>query len=64
MSDESYAARLFSGTQVDEPFGAVPAEAWLDAENLSSDARIWEDSILMPYYNSAITILTIHKPLT
>lgn len=64
VSDESYAAQLFSGTQVDEPFGAVPADAWLDAENLSSDARIWEDSILMPYYNSAITILTIHKPLS
>jgi hypothetical protein len=62
VSDESYAAQLFSGARIDEPFGAVPAEAWLEAENLPSDARIWEDSILMPYYNSAITILTIHKP--
>ena len=64
VSNESYAAQLFSGTHVDEPFGAVPADAWLEAENLPSDARIWEDSILMPYYNSAITILTIHKPLS
>jgi hypothetical protein len=63
VSDESYAAQLFSGAKVDEPFGAVPADAWLEAENLPSDARIWEDSILMPYYNSAITILTIHKQL-
>lgn len=63
VSDQSYAAKLFSGMHVDEPFGAVPADAWLEAENLPSDARIWEDSILMPYYNSAITILTIHKEL-
>lgn len=64
VSDESYAARLFSGTHVDEPFGAVPAYAWLVSENLPSDARIWEESILLPYYNSVITILTIHKPLS
>jgi hypothetical protein len=64
VSDESYAAQLFSGTHVDEPFGAVPADAWLEAEDLPSDARIWEDSILMPSYNSAITILTIHKPMS
>jgi len=62
VSDESYAAQLFSGTHDDEPFGEVPADAWLESENLPSNARIWEDSILMPYYNSAITILTIHKP--
>jgi len=64
VSDNSYAAQLFSGTHVDEPFGAVPADAWLDAENLSSDARIWEDSIFLPYYNSAITILTINRSVS
>lgn len=64
VSDESYAAQLFSRIHVDEPFGAVPADAWLDSESLSSDARIWEDSVFLPYYNSTITILTIHKPLS
>lgn len=64
VSDESYAAQLFSGKSVDEPNGAVPADAWLDSENLSSDARIWEDSVFLPYYNSTISILTIHKPLS
>lgn len=64
LSDDSYAAQLFSGRPIDEPFGAVPADAWLEAENLPSNARIWEDSILLPHYNSTITILTIHKPLS
>jgi hypothetical protein len=64
VSDESYAGQLFSGRDVDEPNGAVPADAWLESENLSSDARIWEDTMLLPYYNSTITILTIHKSLS
>ena len=61
VSDESYAAQLFSGRPIDEPFGAVPADAWLEVESLPSNARIWEDSILLPTYNSTITILTIHR---
>jgi hypothetical protein len=64
VSDMSYAAQLFSGTRVDEPFGAVPADAWLETENLPSNATIWEDSILLPFYNSTLTILTVHKPLS
>lgn len=64
VSDESYAGQLFSGKCVDEPNGAVPADAWLDSENLSSDARIWEDSIFLPHYNSTITVLTIHKQMS
>ena len=64
ISDESYAAQLFSGMHVDEPYGAVPADAWLDSEDLSSSARIWEDSIFLPHYNSTITILTIHRELS
>lgn len=64
VSDQSYASQLFSGIRIEEPFGAVPAHAWLETENLPSSARIWEDSILMPYYNSTLTILTIHKALS
>jgi hypothetical protein len=64
VGEESYAAQLFTGTHVEEPFGAVPADAWIEAETLPADARIWEDSILLPYYNSTITILTIHKQLS
>lgn len=64
VSDGSYAGQLFSGKGVDDPTGAVPADAWLDSEDLPSDARIWEDTMLLPYYNSTITILTIHKPLS
>lgn len=64
VSDESYAGQLFSGMNVDEPNGAVLADAWLVSETLPTDARIWEDSVFLPYYNSTITILTIHKALS
>ena len=49
---------------MDEPFGAVPAEAWLDDDNLPSKVRIWEESILLPFYNTTLTILTIHRSLS
>jgi len=61
LASESLAANLFMGA-TRERDGAVPAEAWLEDEQLPSDATIWEDSIFLPYYDSAITILTIHKP--
>lgn len=64
VSDESYAGQLFSGKDADDPTGAVPADAWIEAENLPSNAMIWEDSILLPHYHTTITILTIHKPLS
>jgi hypothetical protein len=62
LSEESFAKRLFEGPASRQQDGAVPADAWLEDEKLSSDATIWEDSILLPHYNSTITILTIHKP--
>ena len=61
VSNASYASQLFSGMEVDEPFGFVPADAWLDSENLPSSLRIWEDSIFLPSYDATLTILTIHK---
>lgn len=63
VSKKSYAWQLFSDEDVGEPNGAVAADAWLESENLPSDARIWEDTMLLPYYNSTITILTIHQQL-
>lgn len=62
--DESCAGKLFKNPHLEEPDGAVPAKAWLESENLLPNARIWEDSILLPHYNSTISILTIHKQIT
>lgn len=63
LAPESLASRLFK-EPIREQDGAVPAEAWLEDERLPSGSTIWEDSILLPSYNSAITILTIHKSLS
>jgi len=63
LDPESYAGQLFANSNVVEPFGAVPAEAWLRSDRLRSDARIWEDSILLPNYQSVITILTVHRDI-
>jgi hypothetical protein len=64
LSQESLAGQLFKESPTRQQDGAVPGEAWLEDETLSSNATIWEDSILLPQYNSAITILTIHKELS
>jgi len=64
LSQEAFATHLFRQAETRQQDGAVPADAWLEDEGLSSDARIWEDSILLPHYNTAITILTIHKSLS
>lgn len=62
LASGSLAAQVFKGG-IREQDGAVPADAWLDDEQLPSDATIWEDSILLPNYNSVLTILTIHKSI-
>lgn len=64
VDDHSYASQLFRNPHTEEPDGAVPAEAWLESDRLLPNSRIWEDSILLPYYNSAITILTVHKQIS
>lgn len=63
LSNDSFASQLFTPGSDREQDGAVPADAWLDDENLPSDAKIWEDSLFMPNYNSTVTILTNHKDI-
>jgi hypothetical protein len=60
LAPESLASQLYKGA-IREQDGAVPAEAWLEEELLPSHTTIWEDSILMQNYNSALTILTVHR---
>jgi hypothetical protein len=63
LSDGSLAAQLFTASGMREQDGAVPADAWVNDEDLASNAKIWEDSLLMPSYMSAVTILTIHRDI-
>jgi hypothetical protein len=59
LSDRTFAAQLFRESLTRERDGAVPANAWVEDEHLSSDAKIWEESLFMPNYNGTITLLTI-----
>jgi Zn-dependent peptidase ImmA (M78 family) len=61
LSSRTFARELFNGSLPRERDGAVPADAWVEDEHLSSDATIWEESLFMPNYNGTITILTIHR---
>jgi hypothetical protein len=55
VSSDSLASQLFVGTNR-ELDGAVPASAWLSAVE---SGRVWEDSIILPYYDRVLTIITI-----
>lgn len=63
LNEESYAGKLFAGNLIDDPSGPVPVDIWLDSENLPYEAKIWEDSIFLPFYDATITILTIYQDL-
>lgn len=63
VSADSFAAELFKGPLERERDGSVPAEAWVSSYRLHAGATLWEDSILLPYYNSVLTILTITNSL-
>jgi hypothetical protein len=56
VSIESLASDLFHRTQEREKEGAVSADAWLAGH---ASGRVWEDSILLPYYNRVLTIVTV-----
>ncbi len=61
LSEESFAHIL--SREVREKDGMVSATAWINKYGSSSDAKIWEDSIFLPYYNSVLTIITITRPI-
>jgi len=56
VSVESLASNLFRPTEEREQDGAVRAEAWLAGHVFG---KVWEDSILLPYYNRVLTIVTV-----
>jgi len=55
VSTGSFASRLFTGPER-QLEGAVPADAWLSG---AESGKVWEDSILLPFYNRVLTIVTI-----
>ena len=61
VSPESLTSGLFENSDEREKEGSVPAEAWLSGYDGRSDATVWEDSILLPHYNSVLSIVTVTK---
>ena len=64
LSFDSLAFKLFTSDDQNCASGLVPARIWLEDSHLETDAKIYEDSIRQPHYNSVLTILTIHEPIT
>ncbi len=63
LSTDSLASRLMRSGEEREAAAMVPAAAWLDDSKIKLDARVHEDSIFQPRYNSVLTVLTITDPL-
>jgi hypothetical protein len=59
LSEESYAYDCFKKSQISKQFERVPASAWLYDSNLRDGAEIFEHSLLLPYYESVISLLYI-----
>jgi len=60
LDDGTLAYGLFLGND-GATQGEVPADAWLFAENLRSDAKIWEESIPLPAYDSVLSLIRIDE---
>lgn len=59
LDSDSLAYQLFQTSITQEKDGFVYANAWIDSDSLTSNDKIWEDSIHLPYYKGVLTILTL-----
>jgi Zn-dependent peptidase ImmA (M78 family) len=59
LDSDSLAYQLFQTSIIQEKDGFVYADAWIDSNSLTSNDKIWEDSIHLPTYKSVLTILTL-----
>jgi hypothetical protein len=63
VSPASFAADCFRGEIVPDHPESVVATAWLYESGLVEGARIWEESVVMPYYDSVLSLLNIREPI-
>ncbi len=59
LDSDSIANQLFQNSVIREKESEVFAEAWIDGDSLTSNDKIWEDSIHLPAYKGVLTILTL-----
>lgn len=60
----SLASKLATNRRNEHASGFVPAEIWVEESYLKEGAKIYEDSVLQPHYETVLTILTIDEPLS
>ncbi|MGA8407552.1 MAG: ImmA/IrrE family metallo-endopeptidase [Candidatus Acidiferrales bacterium] len=53
----SLAYRCFSGAERQAGPLLIPADSWLPEHNLLADARIFEESLFLPFYESVLSLL-------
>jgi len=63
VAPESIAHDCLRGQPVPNHFEPVPATAWLYPDHLKQDARIWEESVSIPTYHAALTLLYLRDPV-
>lgn len=59
LDQNSCAGRLFANNSQSAAQAEVEADVWLSLDNGRDKFTIWEDSLLLPYYNGVLSILTI-----
>lgn len=63
VSPDTFAADCFRGKAVPDHPERVPATAWLYDNKLIEGARLWEESVPVPYYDSVLSLLYIRQPI-
>jgi IrrE N-terminal-like domain len=61
IEQASYASNCFNGEKVPAAPEPVPADAWIDSFNLKEGSVIYEESRLLPSYDSVLTLLWIKE---
>ena len=61
LSTETYAYDCFESHEVPKRLEPVSAKAWLYDSNLKDDAKILEQSIYLPFYTSALSLLYLRE---
>lgn len=59
LDSDSFAYQLLQTSIIQEKDGFVYANAWIDGDSLTSNDKIWEDSIHLSAYKGVLTILTL-----
>lgn len=64
VPDASYAMAAHKGQKVPDEPEPVPASEWVEHSRILEGAEIWEQSVRLPWYDSALTLLWVKREIT